>query len=146
MRCLCFPRVTGSFAKSLFCLAAACMSALTACTSRPTVIVAPDPMTFGQGGSEAVAGEKIVREHCAACHSLTSAQARPNRKAPAMDTLLFVYPPDALADRLVAGAELGHRGMPVFDLNVVAADAVIAYLEAITPPHMLDQTPANKVR
>jgi len=50
-----------------------------------------------------------------------------------MRDLLARYDKDALANDLIEGIKLGHQDMPQFDFNVIAADALIAYLRSVQP-------------
>jgi hypothetical protein len=63
------------------------------------------------------------------CHALSGGQAQAG--APPLKTLVARRGSDRLADDLVAGLAVVHGAMPVFDFNVTAEMALIAYLEAI---------------
>jgi hypothetical protein len=53
----------------------------------------------------------------------------PQPEAPAFRGLLGRYDPDMLANHLIEGVRVGHDGMPRMDLDVLSADALIAYLK-----------------
>lgn len=77
-------------------------------------------------------GRQIAERECASCHALGSDAAQAGRPdAPPMAVLLGRYDEDALVNHLVDGVKLGHEDMPLFDFNVLAADALVAYLESI---------------
>ncbi len=88
--------------------------------------VALDPREVAQG-------EAIARQECAGCHGLPGQGASPNANAPPLEELLARYDQDVLAGDLIEGIQLGHDQMPLFDFNVIAADALVAYLRSIRP-------------
>jgi len=116
-------------------MAAICLMMIAGCGLLPTpvVSVAPDPLTFGRTYADdmVVAGEKLARERCIACHPVSGKGGRD--RAPPLDTLVGLRGSDQLADDLVAGLPIDHGNMPRFDFNVTAAIALVAYLEAIAP-------------
>lgn len=97
------------------------------------VPVEPDPRWFAVDypPDRADAGRKIAVERCAACHAIDHESNSPAPGALPLRSILWSHDPDTLADDLIAGLPVGHDGMPRFDFNVVAADALIAYLERI---------------
>jgi mono/diheme cytochrome c family protein len=78
-------------------------------------------------------GRAVAERECATCHALDQSTASPRADAPPMRDLLARYEKDALANDLIEGIKLGHQDMPQFDFNVIAADALIAYLKSIQP-------------
>lgn len=84
-----------------------------------------DPIQVDEGRDIAVA-------MCGGCHAVDDADQSPRPDAPPMKTLLSGYDPDALADDLIDGVKLGHQDMPEFDFNVIATDALVAYLVSIS--------------
>lgn len=97
------------------------------------VPVEPDPRWFAADYPPelADAGRQIALERCASCHALDQEATSPIPGALPLRSVLWSHDPDQLADDLVAGLPVGHDVMPRFDFNVVAADALIAYLERI---------------
>lgn len=81
--------------------------------------------------AQASVGRDIVVRQCASCHAIDQQTVSPNAEAPAMKTLLSRYNQDALANDLIEGIRLGHDDMPLFDFNVIGADALIAYLRSL---------------
>src|SRR5262245_3371552 len=98
--------------------------ALAGCAGAPS---ADDPETAAQIAD----GRIIAQRECATCHALDRSTASPRADAPPMRDLLARYEKDALANDLIEGIKLGHQDMPQFDFNVIAADALIAYLRSI---------------
>ena len=77
-------------------------------------------------------GRLIAERECAGCHALGSSSEPGGRPdAPSMEALLGRYDDAALVNHLVDGVKLGHEDMPLFDFNVIAADALIAYLKSL---------------
>jgi len=79
----------------------------------------------------AASGRQIVVQECASCHAIDQESMSPRPEAPPMKTLLARYDPDMLANDLIEGVRVGHDDMPRFDFNIIAADAVVAYLREI---------------
>jgi mono/diheme cytochrome c family protein len=78
-------------------------------------------------------GRAIAQRECATCHALDRSAVSPRADAPPMRDLLARYDKDVLANDLIEGIKLGHQDMPQFDFNVIAADALVAYLRSIQP-------------
>lgn len=79
-------------------------------------------------------GRLIAERECQTCHAADDqhrADGRPD--APSLAELLGRYDEEALVNHLVDGVKLGHEDMPLFDFNVIAADALVAYLKSIRP-------------
>ncbi len=74
-------------------------------------------------------GHEVAATHCANCHAIDAGRESPLREAPSFHGILARYASDRLADDLIEGVRVGHDQMPVFDLDVQSADALIAYLE-----------------
>jgi mono/diheme cytochrome c family protein len=98
------------------------------------ISVKPDPGGFGREYPEdfVAAGQKIAQQQCASCHAIDQQQKSRYPGAPPFNTLLQFRDPEWLTDNLIAGNRVGHDGMPRFDFNVIAADSLVAYLEAIS--------------
>ena len=79
-------------------------------------------------------GRGIAVRECSACHALDAGSTSPRPGAPPLKTVLWRYDEDALATHLIEAIRVGHSGMPLFDFNVIGADALIAYLRSIRTP------------
>jgi mono/diheme cytochrome c family protein len=79
----------------------------------------------------AEAGRQVAVEQCSSCHAIDRDTMSPHSKAPPMSSLLNRYDPDMLANDLIEGIRVGHDDMPRFDFNIMATDALIAYLKSI---------------
>jgi mono/diheme cytochrome c family protein len=76
-------------------------------------------------------GRQVAVEQCSSCHAIDRDTMSPLPQAPPMSTLLGRYDPDMLANDLIEGIRVGHDEMPRFDFNILATDALIAYLKSI---------------
>jgi mono/diheme cytochrome c family protein len=83
--------------------------------------------------AEIADGRAIAERECGQCHALDDDTESPRNDAPPLRVLLSRYDAEALATDLIEGIKLGHEDMPLFDFNVIAADALIAYLTSIRP-------------
>jgi mono/diheme cytochrome c family protein len=77
------------------------------------------------------AGRLVAVEQCSSCHAVDRDMMSPRPGAPPMSTLLSRYDPEMLANDLIEGIRVGHDDMPHFDFNIIATDALIAYLKSI---------------
>ena len=94
----------------------------------------------GAGGSEPLdpvmvsAGRDVALLRCSRCHALDKASHSPDPSAPPMSGLLDRYDAEMLASDLIDGIRVGHDQMPEFDLQVIEADALVAYLKSLRSP------------
>jgi mono/diheme cytochrome c family protein len=87
---------------------------------------------LGKNNAEMIAeGRRIAERECASCHAMDQSSVSPPRGAPPLRDLLFLNDPDLVAYRLIDAVRMGHDNMPLFDFDVRAADALIAYLETL---------------
>lgn len=78
------------------------------------------------------AGQEIAQTQCASCHAIGSSTKSPLAGAPPLRDVLAAYEDDeVLAYRFIEGMRVGHNEMPLFNFDVRAADALIAYLASI---------------
>lgn len=127
-----------SILRSLKWLVAA---ALGACASSPADTTAQSETTIagwrGDGAGppdpgEVAQGRAIAERTCAACHAIDKTSASPRSGAPPLRNVLALYEADNLAYRFIEGMRVGHDDMPLFDFDVRAADALIAYIGTIS--------------
>jgi mono/diheme cytochrome c family protein len=76
-------------------------------------------------------GRDVAVLRCSQCHALDGISHSPNPSAPPMAKLLERYDADMLASDLIEGIRVGHDEMPEFDLQVMEADALVAYLRSL---------------
>lgn len=99
----------------------------------------PDRPVIG----DALEGQSLAKNLCAACHALDAGKPSPNEAAPNFNTLTLTYPPEHLAEGFAEGIIVGtdaHIGMPQFELEPEQIDDLIAYLETVMPPHVAPDT------
>lgn len=79
-------------------------------------------------------GERIVTRDCARCHATGRTDESKHGKAPAFRTLSARYPLDNLAEALAEGIVTGHSDMPEFTYTPREIDAIIGYMQSLSPP------------
>ena len=77
------------------------------------------------------AGRQLAVRNCSACHALDANSNSPNSEAPPLKSALWRFNEDTLATHLIEAIRVGHDDMPIFDFDVIGADALIAYLKSI---------------
>jgi cytochrome c len=119
-------------------VAGAALVALAACASAmppadgeaeasgwPGVALNADP-------AQIAAGRQIAERECAQCHAVERTGKSPNPEAPPLRNVLAVNDAESLAYRFIEAMRVGHDAMPLFDFDVRAADALIAYIATIS--------------
>jgi mono/diheme cytochrome c family protein len=76
-------------------------------------------------------GREVAVIRCSRCHGLDGLAQSPNPSAPPMAELLRRYDAEMLASDLIDGIRVGHDEMPEFDLQVIEADSLVAYLKSL---------------
>jgi mono/diheme cytochrome c family protein len=118
---------------------------LSACSTdeaarQNTILARSESETTGWSGARlgtpdaelVAAGRRIAERQCSSCHAIDRTSVGPPQGAPPLRDLLFLNDPDWVAYRLIDAVRMGHDNMPVFDFDVQAADALIAYLKTIS--------------
>lgn len=93
-----------------------------------------------QEPGNALEGQDLAKQLCAACHALAPEAASPNPQAPNFHTLTLAYPPEHLAEGFAEGIVVGtdaHIAMPQFELSPEQIDDLIAYLDTVLPPPVI---------
>lgn len=81
-------------------------------------------------------GKQIAERECSSCHAVDRTSKSPVAGAPPLRQILgLVEDEEALEIRFIDGMRVGDDPMPVFDFNIIAADALFAYLETIAAPN-----------
>lgn len=84
---------------------------------------------------QVAAGRGIAERECASCHAIDRTSASPNKAAPPLRDVLALYDDsEQLAYRFIDAMRVGHDEMPLFDFDVRATDALIAYIKSVTAP------------
>lgn len=82
---------------------------------------------------QVAAGRAIAERECASCHAIDRTSASPNKAAPPLRDVLALYDDsEQLAYRFIDAVRVGHDEMPLFDFDVRATDALIAYIQSVT--------------
>lgn len=82
--------------------------------------------------AQIAAGREIAKRECAQCHAIERTGNSSNPGAPPLRNVLAVNDADRLAYRFIEAMRVGHDEMPLFDFDVQAADALIAYIATIS--------------
>lgn len=82
--------------------------------------------------AQVAAGRQIAEQECAQCHAIERTGRSPNAEAPPLRNVLAVNDAESLAYRFIEAMRVGHDEMPLFDFDVKAADALIAYIATIS--------------
>ncbi len=76
-------------------------------------------------------GKRLVKENCSACHAIGTDDVGAHKEAPPFRTLSKFYPIDALEEAFAEGIETGHPDMPVFEVEPIDLQDILAYIESI---------------
>jgi tetratricopeptide (TPR) repeat protein len=79
-------------------------------------------------------GKALVEKTCSGCHAVGPRGSSPNRKAPEFRNLHERHAMLALREPLSRGIAAPHDEMPKFSLNSAQIDAIVAYINSLTPP------------
>jgi cytochrome c len=92
------------------------------------------PVTTGRSEvNSASKGLRILEAKCSRCHAVGKEGASPHAQAPPFRDVVIRYPPVYLAEALAEGIVAGHPDMPVFTFEPGEIDAIVGYLNSITP-------------
>lgn len=97
------------------------------------VTIAGLSQTVTAGDKEIEHGKRIVERNCSRCHSVGRTGASPLNPALPFRELSRRYPLDNLAEALAEGIMTGHPAMPVFKFEPHEIDAILGYIESISP-------------
>ena len=76
-------------------------------------------------------GRRLVSENCGACHAVGIDDESTHKDAPPFRKLSEYYPVEALEEAFAEGIESGHPDMPVFDVDLIDLQDILAYIESI---------------
>jgi len=76
-------------------------------------------------------GKRLVTQNCSPCHAIGFDDASPHREAPPFRDLSMFYPIEALEEAFAEGIESGHPDMPVFEVDILDLQDILAYIESI---------------
>jgi mono/diheme cytochrome c family protein len=91
----------------------------------------------------AVRGSAIAADRCGACHAVGVSDVSPHKITLPLRELRGRFPVPMLEEALKTGVVGGHDEMPMFDLGLDDATALIAYIDSLDPagPHYLTAKP-----
>ena len=78
-------------------------------------------------------GEEMAARLCSRCHAVGRKGESPMGLAPTFRSLSKRYPVENLAESLAEGIVSGHPDMPVFVFEPAEIDAILLYLNSLTP-------------
>jgi mono/diheme cytochrome c family protein len=90
------------------------------------------PLTIA-AGSPQERGRAIAKANCARCHAIGAEGESPVALAPPFRVLPQRYPVDHLAEALAEGIVVGHPMMPEFTFDPAEIDALLTYIESLSP-------------
>lgn len=76
-------------------------------------------------------GRRLVTAHCSACHGVTLIDESNHKEAPPFREISKYYPIEALEEAFAEGIESGHPDMPVFDVDIIQLQDILAYIASI---------------
>lgn len=76
-------------------------------------------------------GKRLVQENCATCHAIGMEDTSSHKEAPPFRKLGEFYPIEALEEAFAEGIETGHPDMPVFEVDIIDLQDMLAYIESI---------------
>ena len=85
------------------------------------------------GRSPEERGRAIAETKCARCHAIGTEGESPVALAPPFRVLPQRYPVDHLAEALAEGIVVGHPMMPQFTFDPPEIDALLTYIESLSP-------------
>ena len=104
---------------------AAALGALHSAAALSTVATAAD--------SAVERGRAIAAAKCASCHAIGAAGKSPVALAPPFRALPQRYPVGHLAEALAEGIVAGHPMMPEFTFAPPEIDALLSYIDSLSP-------------
>ena len=96
-------------------------------------LLAPQVSVAGATPEIVARGHSILTEKCARCHAIERQGASPLPIAPPFRDLHKKYPIAAIAEALAEGIVTGHPEMPNTPFVQDDIDAIIGYIESLTP-------------
>lgn len=79
-------------------------------------------------------GQVLMQKNCARCHAIGMEDSSHHEEAPPFRVVVTRYPPQDLAEALAEGIVSGHPDMPEFVFEPSDIEAILAYLDTLTPP------------
>lgn len=83
-------------------------------------------------------GYELLKANCSRCHAITMDDSSKHEEAPPFRVVVTRYPPRDLAESLAEGIISGHPDMPEFVFQPPEIEAILAYLDSLTPTEPQD--------
>lgn len=99
-------------------------------TMMSTTVVA---MFVAEGETVQERGRAIAQAQCARCHAIGKEGKSPMALAPPFREIPQRYPVEHLAEALAEGIVVGHPAMPEFVFDPPEIDALLSYLQSLSP-------------
>jgi cytochrome c len=95
-------------------------------------VAAPPSLAMAQGSTaELGKGRVLVTERCGGCHAILPSRVSQHGDAPPFAEIVKRYPPEALAEALAEGIEVGHPDMPTFEFSEEEVLQIVEYLKSL---------------
>ncbi len=78
-------------------------------------------------------GRELAEEMCGACHAIGPEDETENAEAPTFSEIAGRYSVWNLQEALAEGIVVGHEDMPEFTLNPAQINALLTYMDTLTP-------------
>lgn len=106
------------------------LAALTigGCTGEAVRQTGTDPLIMGSADRGAI----LVRQKCAACHSVERTGDSPMASAPPFHSMGVEYPVRDLQEAFAEGLVTAHPAMPPFEFQPTEIADLIAWLESVS--------------
>lgn len=96
--------------------------------------VATSAMSAADEEGTVAKGQALMQKNCARCHAIGMEDSSHHEDAPPFRVVVTRYPPENLAEALAEGIVSGHPDMPEFVFQPDEIEAILAYLDSLTPP------------
>jgi cytochrome c len=96
--------------------------------------VATPAMSAADKEDAVATGQALMQKNCARCHAIGMEDSSHHEDAPPFRVVVTRYPPENLAEALAEGIVSGHPDMPEFVFQPDEIEAILAYLDSLTPP------------
>jgi len=80
------------------------------------------------------AGRDLAENLCEACHAIGATGESANAEAPTFRDIAARYSVWNLQEALAEGIVVGHEDMPAFTFSPEQIDALLSYMDTLTPP------------
>lgn len=86
------------------------------------------------GAEEPNRGQQIAVQRCGVCHATDATSPSPQKITPPFRELHQRFPIDMLVEAVNTGVVSGHDEMPMFQFSMEDAQALVGYIDSLSPP------------